>query len=328
LTDVLSWVVGRGGLLGRNVEGALSARGRIWYPSEGFEWKDPRRLREQLSVASVEFAKNAGTAPWQLLWCAGAGVVGTGPPELRRETDAFRYLLDAVAAALASDQIGLGAVFVASSAGGLYAGSSRPPYTEHSREAPLAPYGWNKLEQEAIARSWSADHKVPLLIGRISNLYGPGQNLRKNQGLITEVCRRMLVRQPFSLYVPLDTIRDYLFAADCGALVADGLMRLRHEAWSSSHLPAVVKIFASQRPSSVATVLAEIRRVTKQPVRVILAASPSARHQAPDLRMASEVWPELDHRPLTTLGAGVHKVVADLLAKMQLGKLAPSPLPR
>jgi UDP-glucose 4-epimerase len=292
------------------------------------DWNDPQRLTEQLGIASAEFAKQAGTGPWQLVWCAGAGVVGTGLPELQGETEAFRHLLDSLAAALKIDQIGLGALFLASSAGGLYAGSgSRPPYTEHSAEAPLAPYGWNKLEQEAIARCWSADHKVPLLIGRISNLYGPGQNLGKDQGLITQVCRRMLVRQPFNLYVPLDTIRDYIFAADCGALVADGLTRLRQEASSSSDVPAVVKIFASQQPSSVSAVLAEIRRVTKRPARVILTASPSARHQAPDLRMASLVWPELDRRPLTTLGAGIHTVVLDLLAKMQVGKLVPAPLP-
>jgi len=232
-----------------------------------------------------------------------------------------------MAAAFGAGQMRSGALFLASSAGGVYAGSGPPPYTEYSRASPVAPYGWNKLEQEGIARRWSADHKVPLLIGRISNLYGPGQNLVKDQGLITQVCRRMLVRQPFSLYVPLDTIRDYLFAADCGALVADGLTRLRREASTGCDVPAVLKIFASQQPTSISTVLAEVRRVTKRPARVILTSSPSARHQAPDLRMVSLVWPELDRRSLTTFGAGVQMVVLDLLAKMQLGQLVPAPLP-
>jgi UDP-glucose 4-epimerase len=327
LTDVLSWVLGRGGLLGGSVETALSARGQIWHPRQRFEWDDPRRLTQQLSTASAEFAKQAGMVPWQVVWCAGAGVVGTGISELQRETQAFGHFLEAVAAGLEPGQLGQGAVFFASSAGGLYAGSSEPPYTEYSPEMPVAPYGWNKLEQEAMARRWSVDHKVPLLIGRISNLYGPGQNLGKNQGLITQVCRRMLVRQPFSLYVPLDTIRDYLFAADCGDLIADGLVRLRHQASSQGGAPVVVKIIASHQPSSVSTVLAEIRRVIRRPVRVILTASPSARHQAPDLRMASVVWPELDRRPLTTLATGVHQVVLDLLARMELGELVATPSP-
>jgi UDP-glucose 4-epimerase len=214
--------------------------------------------------------------------------------------------------------------FLASSAGGVYAGSTRAPYTELSLEQPLAPYGWNKLAQESIARRWSAQHDVPLLIGRIANLYGPGQNLLKRQGLITEVCRRVLARQPFVLYVPLDTIRDYLFAADGGSLVADGLARLRRESHGGLRAPAVVKILASKQPSTVASVLAEIRRVTKRPARVVIAGSPSARHQAPDLRMESVVWPELDRRPVTPLGAGVHAVVHDLLDKMARGLLHPS----
>jgi UDP-glucose 4-epimerase len=311
--------------LGQNVEKSLNPRGRVWHPPGLFEWSDRERLREQLSAACVDFAQQAGRSPWQLVWCAGAGVVGTGPAELQSETEAFRHLLDSVASALGAPRMGGGALFLASSAGGIYAGSSGPPYTERSPEQPLAPYGWNKLEQEAVARHWSAEHKVPVLIGRIANLYGPGQNLVKEQGLITQVCRRMLTRQPFILYVPLDTIRDYLFASDCGAMVADGLDRLRQEASTSTDAPVVMKIFASQQPSSVSTVLAEIRRVTKRPARVVLAGSPSARHQAPDLRMASVVWPELDRRPLTALGVGVQKVVLDLLAKMERGQLVPAP---
>jgi UDP-glucose 4-epimerase len=326
LTDLLSWVVGRGGLLGSNVESALSTVGRTWHPGERFDWTEPANLTDQLSTACAEFARQVGSGSWQLAWCAGAGVVGTGPAELEGETATLRQLLDSMAAALGAQQLRSGALFLASSAGGLYAGSSPAPYTEYSPAAPLAPYGWNKLEQETIARRWSADHQVPLLIGRISTLYGPGQNLGKDQGLITQVCRRTLFRQPFSLYVPLDTIRDYLFAADCGALIADGLVRLRHEASAATVAPVVVKILASQQPSSVAAVLAEIRRVTKRPARVIFTASPSARHQAPDLRMVSVVWPELGNRTLTTLADGVHKVVVDLLDKMQCGELVLTPL--
>jgi len=48
------------------------------------------------------------------------------------------------------------------------------------------------------------------MVGRMSNLYGPGQNLKKVQGLISQMCLRVLTRQPLVLYVPLDTIRDYL----------------------------------------------------------------------------------------------------------------------
>ena len=63
-------------------------------------------------------------------------------------------------------------------------------------------------------------------MGRIANLYGPGQGLEKPQGLISQIIRSHLIRTPISIYVPLDTMRDYLFAPDCGELVVDALRRL------------------------------------------------------------------------------------------------------
>ena len=157
-------------------------------------------------------------------------------------------------------------------------------------------------------------------IGRLSNLYGPGQKLSKRQGLITQVCLRVLSRQPVVLYVPLDTIRDYLFAKDAGALVADGLTRLRHETSQPVATTAVVKILASQQPTTVSTVLAQLRWVTKRPVRVIIAESPNAARQARDLRMTSSVWPDLDRRPMTTLSEGMRWVLTDILNSSARGR--------
>jgi UDP-glucose 4-epimerase len=185
----------------------------------------------------------------------------------------------------------------------------------------LAPYGWNKLEQEALACEWSKETSTPLLIGRLSNLYGPGQNLAKAQGLITQICMRVVARQSLVLYVPLDTIRDYLFAADAGQMIADGLARLRLETAQSGGTPAVVKILASQQPATVSTILAQLRWVTKRPASISIAASPNTARQARDLRLVSTVWPELDARPLTPLGAGMRAVLSHILEIAGEGRL-------
>jgi UDP-glucose 4-epimerase len=226
-------------------------------------------------------------------------------------------LLNGLSEALEPQQSEAGAMFLASSAGGVYAGSPNPPFREDSPVRPLAPYGENKLKQETLTREWSDSTGTPLLIGRISNLYGPGQNISKNQGLITTVCRRVLARQPLMLYVPLDTIRDYCYVSDAGRLVADGLARLRQECAESWTHPiphrVVVKIIASQRPATIGTVLSQVRWVTKRPVSVVIATSANARRQARDLRMISTVWPELDRHPVTTMSAGLKTVVNELL---------------
>jgi UDP-glucose 4-epimerase len=273
----------------------------------------------QLEKSCYAFADEVRGRPWQVAWCAGAGTVGSGSRELKQETEALSHLLRGLVRAMGSAQMGSGVVFLASSAGGVYAGSAGAPYSEMSAERPLAPYGFNKLVQESLVRRWSSETGTPAFIGRLSNIYGPGQTLSKSQGLVSQVCRRTLAHQPLVLYVPLDTIRDYIYVDDAGALVADGLDRLRWGHLAGTANPVVVKVLASGQGTTIATVLGEVRRIIKRPVRVVLASSPSARHQAPDLRMTSVVWPELDRRPMTTLSAGIRAVLTDILDDMGHG---------
>lgn len=320
--NAISWVVGRGGLLGRNVERALGTRGAIWHPPRSFTWHDSRTVERELSLACRAFAAEIGNSPWQIAWSAGAGVVASGSPELDQETRTFAHLLKGVTEELCRQGKGSGAMFVASSAGGVYAGSKAPPFCEDSPVAPIAPYGWAKLEQESLARQWSMETGTPLLVGRLSNLYGPGQKLWKPQGLITQMCLRIMSRQSLVLYVPLDTIRDYLFAKDAGQLVADGLFRLRRlEESENTVTQTVVKIFASQQPATVSTLLAQLRSITKRPLSVLTATSPIAWRQPRDLRMTSSVWTELDRRPTTSLGEGIRSVLTDILDSSARGYL-------
>lgn len=308
--------------MGRSVESELAARTATWHPGFEFSWGHPQAVGRELTTACRAFANEVGSSSWQIMWCAGSGVVGSGSEDLEKETRAFAHLLSRVTETLCVRGKSRGAMFLASSAGGVYAGSAGPPFSEVSAVAPLAPYGWNKLKQEALACQWSGHTETPLLIGRLSNIYGPGQNLTKKQGLITQICVRILAHQPVILYVPLDTIRDYLYVKDAGRLVADGMERLYAEASSASCAPAVVKNLASQHPATIGMVLAQIRWITKRPVSVIIAASPNARHQAPDLRMTSSIWPELDNQPTATLGEGMRSVFNGILETVSEGGFA------
>jgi UDP-glucose 4-epimerase len=249
-------------------------------------------------------------------WCAGAGVTGTSAEGLQLELGALRATLDALGAAPDGRQ---GAFFFASSAGGVYAGVGTPPYDESSPVRPLAPYGQAKLEAEALVTEWSSSTGTPSVIGRIANLYGPGQNLGKAQGLISQICRSRLTGQPLSIYVSLDTLRDYLFAPDCAALVVAGMARLRRE--QPAHPGVTTKILSSQRAITLGAVLGEMRRIFKSPPRIVFGASAVAASQAKDLSLRSRVWPELDRRSLTPFPVGVAITAADLLRRLQAGEL-------
>ena len=322
----LTWVVGRGGLLGQAVEAAMGdatghatghagSSAHLWRPLEPIDWSAPGAGAVELSRHAEQFLRAAGDRPWSVAWCAGAGVMGTSAHVLQLELAALRGTLDALATAPCGRD---GAFFFASSAGGVYAGVGAPPYDESSPVRPLAAYGQAKLDAEALVEAWSHRTGTASLIGRIANLYGPGQNLAKAQGLISQICRSHLTGQPLSIYVSMDTLRDYLFAPDCAGLVVEGLARLRQE--QSGTAPRVVtKILASQRAITIGAVLGEMRRIFKSSPRIVLGASPASAVQARDLSLRSRVWPELDRRALTPLPVGVATTAADLLRRLQVG---------
>jgi len=243
--------------------------------------------------------------------------MGTSAHALQQELAALRVTLDALADAPRGSD---GAFFFASSAGGVYAGVGTPPYDELSPVRPLAAYGQAKLDAEALVTGWSDRTGTPSLIGRIANLYGPGQNLAKAQGLISQICRSNLTGQPLSIYVSLDTLRDYVFAPDGADMIVEGLSRLRQEQ-SATHPGVVTKILASQRAITIGAVLGEMRRIFKRSPRIVLGASSVSAMQARDLSLRSRVWPELDRRSLTPFPVGVATTAADLLRRLQVGAI-------
>lgn len=327
----LVWVIGRGGLLGQSLETAFDPTGSsdlLWRPPEPIAWLAPRAGADDLRHQVGEFLRAAGDRPWSVAWCAGAGVTGTSEQALQLELAALGETLEALAAAPRGSD---GAFFFASSAGGVYAGVDAPPYDESSPVRPLGAYGQAKLDAEALVTAWSLRTGTPSLIGRIANLYGPGQNLAKAQGLISQICRSHLTGQPVSIYVSLDTLRDYFFAPDCAELIVDGLARLRQEQSTTQQgggvgvapgmAPGLVatKILASQRAITIGAVIGEMRRIFKRPPRVVLGVSPVAALQAKDLSLRSRVWPDLDRRTLTPFPVGVATTSADLLLRLQRG---------
>jgi UDP-glucose 4-epimerase len=316
----LTWVIGRGGLLGRSLETALETTmgARLWSPPAAIMWSAPDAGALELRQHARQFLRAAGDRPWSVAWCAGAGVTGTSAHVLELELAALRATLDELAAGPRGRD---GSFFFASSAGGVYAGVGAPPYDESSPVRALAAYGRAKLDAEALVTAWSQQTGTPALIGRIANVYGPGQNLAKAQGLISQICRSHLTGQPLSIYVSLDTLRDYLFAPDCAALIVAGLVRLRQEQQAGTAPTVVTKIMASQRAITIGAVLGEMRRIFKSSPRIVLGASPVSAMQARDLSLRSRVWPELDRSSLTPLPAGIAATAADLQRKLQAGWL-------
>ena len=88
--STLSWIVGRGGLLGSAIERAIGPG--TWHPEYPFPWSDPSALRNSISHAVRGFQTSVTENlfdSWTIYWCAGSGVVGTSAEHLAAETTAF-----------------------------------------------------------------------------------------------------------------------------------------------------------------------------------------------------------------------------------------------
>lgn len=284
------WIIGRG-LLGSSIERHL---GRVSY-SASVPWSDAELSVRALASAAEQFlAENSGSV--RIWWCAGRGVTSTPRVELESEVAVFQHFLHALRPA--ASRISL---FLASSVGGAYGGRSDPPFTESTPTEAASAYGEAKLAMESSATDWAAGAGGRAMIARITNLYGPGQNLDKSQGIISAILRSHLSQSPSTIYVNLDTLRDYVFVDDCAAVASAAMTRLESQPPGA----VVTKIIGSMDAISIAAVIGEIRRLRRNVAPVIVGQGGAA-GQASDLRVVSTVWSDLDSLASTTLPAGIH----------------------
>ena len=293
-----AWVVGASGLLGSAITRRLKTDDQ-WAEvvTDPLPWAEPDAAVREITRLAEHVRESP--RPVTLFWCAGASVVGATPDRLAGELDLLTRLLDGVAKVFARSPGHPLDVFFASSAGGVYAGSADPPFTERTPPVPISPYGAAKLESEALVRRFADETGAHVLVGRISNLYGPGQRLEKAQGVISQICRSFFTGHPTSIYVPLDTIRDYLYVDDAAALITAAMLLDR-----TDHV--TVKIFGSLQPVTLGEILAQMRAVFKRRPPVMLGHSPNSSSQARDLRFRSVVLPEIDRLPRRSLPSGIH----------------------
>jgi UDP-glucose 4-epimerase len=309
-----TWVVGAGGLLGRQVSRRLADPMTV----NDVPWSMPVDANALLRQGIRTLLDQADGGPWNVVWCAGAGVVATPTAEVEQERVVFERFVADLATEVGSSSHG--AIFFASSAGGLYADSSGPPFTERTEPRPRTPYGHAKLAMERSLRELVDATQTRVLVGRIANLYGPGQNLGKRQGLVSQVCLTHLTGQPLSLYVPADTLRDYLYVEDCARMVVAGLggLRARPERF-------VVKVMASGRSVTAGGLIGETTRLFRRRPRVVFGASAAAQHQVRDIRLRSVEWPELDALARTPLPVGIARTADDVARRLRAGRRAAQP---
>src|SRR5262249_25499531 len=131
---------------------------------------------------------------------------------------------------------------------------------------------------------------------------------------------------PIHIWVPLDTIRDYVFAPDAARALVRWMERLAVE--ESKAPRAVVKICASERETTIAALLGVFRRLAKRQLKVVSGLHPAHAQQPPRLQFRSQVWADEAPANGTALAVGVDRVHRHQLGLFQAGALPAPPPPR
>ena len=318
----LAWVLGRSGLLGSALCRQLRRSGAsMFFPADQLAWNNSGEFAVQLAAAVQAFADRVGTSDrWEIYWAAGIGTMASSAETLAPETRALSLLLQLLESEPRLKAVP-GSVALASTAGAIYAGAADEIITENTAPAPTTAYAHAKLEQEAVLRCFadSNDHAT-VLIARISTLYGPGQAAGKKQGLMTYLARSILRNHPVQIYVPYDTIRDYITTDDAAAAMVAAARNTPHKMphktpgdtpGDITRKPrAVTKIIASERPATIAEIVSIFRRLARRAPRIATSANRLSAVYARRVQFRSIVSVGLVAAPATTLAIGIAQLMA------------------
>ena len=107
-----------------------------------------------------------------------------------------------------------------SSGGTVYGNSTVYPIPETHNLDPTSSYGIVKVAVEQYLRMYEQLYDFQPLIVRPANVYGPGQNLTKPQGVIGHFLKGALQNQPIQVWGDGTVRRDYIFVSDLVDMIA------------------------------------------------------------------------------------------------------------
>lgn len=155
---------------------------------------------------------------------------------------------------------GVGCHVYISSGGTVYgAGSTAKGHRETDRTGPISAYGAMKLAAETCISAVAHGTSTRTVALRVSNAYGPGQNLARPQGIIGVAFRNHLLGEATTLYGAAQTIRDFIYVDDV-AMLCEAAVRSTHAGPLNAALGTGI---------SLDDLLAAIEGVLQEPLRLV-----------------------------------------------------------
>jgi UDP-glucose 4-epimerase len=194
---------------------------------------------------------------------------------------------------------GVGNLTYLSSGGTIYGEARYLPIDENHPREPISLYGVSKLTIENYLHFIASVQPLTVKTLRVSNPYGPSQNIFGVQGIVGVALGCLRSGRPFQMFGDGGNIRDYIHVDDVAAAVVKAI----------DYPKSLVANIATGQGTSIRDVLAMIAQqsgraiaIDKQPDRGI-----DVRRNILDTELAREL---LHWSPSITLDAGIHDVLA------------------
>ena len=151
---------------------------------------------------------------------------------------------------------------------------------------------------------YAKNTKIKVSIFRLANVYGPNQDTGKDQGLISTITHSLLHHKPVNIFVPLQTVRNYIYADDAGEVIARNITQLTNEKKSKIYL----KLVASDRNISLSSLINEFRLVYGHRPTVFNSVSGATSKHPINLRLQSIISDPCKELSFTPLAVGIDRV--------------------
>jgi len=111
-------------------------------------------------------------------------------------------------------RFGVSKIIFASTGGAIYGEQDTFPADERHAVRPLSPYGITKLATEKYLYYYAEVFKIPSVVLRYANVYGPRQNPHGEAGVVAIFASKMLAGEQPVINGDGKQTRDYVYVAD------------------------------------------------------------------------------------------------------------------
>jgi len=255
------------GLIGTAILNALRGRVPARRRDLPFDWSDAAKRAGHVRAILAAVHDQAGTDAGEgqelhvdLVWSAGRAGFGSSTAELVCEQRVFVEVVEL--GRRLSETADCSSFHFLSSAGGLFEGQRNIEAT--SAPAPLRPYGIAKLQQEGLLDALAQSMRV--LIYRPTSVYGFA-GARSRKGLVAALVQNAIRGETSRIFGGFDTIRDYVFADDVGAFIAEQV--------TNPHASGTTMLLASGKPTALPELTAIVQRALQRQLYFQYEAKPS-----------------------------------------------------